>query len=524
MSALTVDALAGIPRSGGAPVLSVTNVSKTFPGQQALRDVSIELPSGQITALVGHNGSGKSTLIKVSPGFHTADAGGAAAFHGEDVDLYNATASWRKHVHAIHQDLGLIPSLSVLDNLAIEGGFATRLGRINWRAQRAAVRCTLDGFDLDASPDAILGGLPRHDQAIIAIARAVSGIRDDASSLLILDEPTATLAKREVDLLFRAVRRVAERGCAVLFVSHRLEDVLEIADHVTVLRNGVKVADQPLEGVGRADLVELIVGKRLATAEHAPAPIADAAPYLSVTDLHTEQLRGVSIDVAPGEIVGVAGLDGSGREDVTRVVAGILGPAEGSITVGGLEREPGGIARAMDAGVGLVPGDRAGEGLVPDFTVAENISLGDLRPVTKAGRLSHRAELKSCLEWIRQFDIRPDNPAAKIGHLSGGNAQKVVLAKWRRRSPKVLLMEEPTAGVDIGAKGMIWDSVRDVATGGTSVLVTSSDWEELVENCSRVIVITEGCVAGVLYGSRLTIDEIAHLSLTELHEVNKPND
>ncbi|SEB35074.1 ATP-binding cassette domain-containing protein [Rhodococcus jostii] len=330
----STDVEVGVPEKGTArgsdSVLSVRDLTKTFPGQRALTDFSMEIHAGEIHALVGHNGCGKSTLIKLITGFHAPDPGAAAEFLGDSVDLYDAGAPWRDHVHAIHQDLGLIPSMSVIDNIALEHGYLTRAGRISWKAERKRVEKLLREFDSHVDPRELVDDLSRRDQAIVAIVRAVSGMSDDSSGLLILDEPTATLPEREVQVLFDAVRTAARRGCAVLFVSHRLADVLTICDRVTVLRDGNKVAERSVSGLTRDQLTELIVGDRSASASNHSRPTFDRSrgkPVLKVRNISTEHLSPLSLTVGAGEIVGIAGLDGSGREDVTRVLSGITQPS-----------------------------------------------------------------------------------------------------------------------------------------------------------------------------------------------------
>ncbi|MFE5708276.1 sugar ABC transporter ATP-binding protein [Rhodococcus koreensis] len=501
---------------GSDSVLSVRDLSKTFPGQRALADFSMEIHAGEIHALVGHNGCGKSTLIKLITGFHTPDPGATAEFLGESVDLYDAGAPWRDHVHAIHQDLGLIPSMSVIDNIALEHGYLSRAGKISWKAERKRVEKLLRDFDSHVDPRELVDDLSRRDQAIVAIVRAVSGMSDDSSGLLILDEPTATLPEREVQVLFDAVRTAARRGCAVLFVSHRLADVLTICDRVTVLRDGNKVAERSVSGLTRDQLTELIVGNRSASAPNHFGPRFDhrqGRPVIKVKDIATEQLSPLSLTVCAGEIVGIAGLDGSGREDVTRVLSGITNPTGGTVSVGGEMLRVGSIKHSLDAGIAMVPRERFPEGLVSSMTISENLTLPSTGDVVKHGRLSRRLEVDEADRWIESMDIRPRQPDKNVVELSGGNAQKVVMAKWMRTRPRVVLLEEPTAGVDVGAKRSIWAMLDDATRDGAAIIATSSDWEELAANCDRVLVLADGVVQAELHGQELTTDSIARNSM-----------
>jgi len=497
----------------------VRHVTKTFPGQVALNDVSLELRAGQVHALVGHNGSGKSTLVKVITGFHAPDPGATVEHLGEPVDVAATAGGWRDHVHTIHQDLGLVPTLSVIDNLALVHGYRKRPGgRIDWRAERRNATAILREFDVDIDPRTPVGELSRRDQAVVAIARAVSGLADDARGVLILDEPTATLPRKEVHVLFDAVRRAAARGCAVLFVSHRLSDVLEIGEWLTVLRDGRKVAERSVRGLTHESLVTLIVGTAIDrdTRRSIGAPVSSQAEEaISVSHLHSGKLRDFSFSAHRQETVGVAGLDGSGREDITRILAGLERPTAGEIRLDGVPVRISSPAAALAKGIALVPARRVPEGLVQQMSVSENITLPLLRTVTSRGRLSRRRENRDARTWIQRFDIKPADPHREVANLSGGNAQKVVVAKWLRTRPRILLLEEPTAGVDIGAKGAIWDMVADATRDGTTAVVTSSDWEELAERCDRVVVVANGRVQAVLVDDGITTDQIAHHALQE---------
>ncbi|MCW2991770.1 MAG: Monosaccharide-transporting ATPase [Solirubrobacterales bacterium] len=490
--------------------LEVTALSKTFEGQRALREVDFDVRPGEVHALVGQNGSGKSTLIKILAGFEVPDEGASARIGDTELRLGDAAAAAEARLCFVHQDLGLIDTMSVAENIALATGYTTRRGgRIDWRRERQRARDALDVLSSTLEPDAIVGDLAPVQRAAVAIARALS-LAEDGGSFIVLDEPTASLPRTEAERLFEIVRGLAGRGMGVVLVSHHLDEVLGVADRVTVLRDGARVASVAASELDREKLATLIVGREVAA--HVPAD-REAAPAatLAVQDLHGDALAGVSFQVSPGEILGLAGIIGSGREEIAPMLFGYRA-LEGSVRVADRDVPPSDPQAAIAAGLALVPADRARDGLILDMTVGENLTLGDLRPFWRGGRLRHREEREDVLGWLDQLDVQPRRPEALVHTLSGGNQQKVLLAKWLRLKPEVLVLDEPTQGVDVGAKVEIYAAVEAAAATGVAVLVSSSDPEELALLCDRVLVLRRGTVAAEL-DSGCTAEQINELTL-----------
>jgi ribose transport system ATP-binding protein len=498
-----------------AALIDIRSLSKSFPGQVALSDVSMQILPGQIHALVGQNGSGKSTLIKILAGYHQPDPGAEVVMRGESVDIGNLSAPQRAHLHVMHQDLGLVPTLSIMENLALGRGYETGFaGRINWGRERTRVKRLLAEFEVDADPRALVGSLPAAEQSIVALVRALQDWeRDDVGergqgldlrSVLVLDEPTASLPRPEVERLFAAVRRVAQRGGGVVFVSHRLDEVFELADYVTVLRDGKVVGSQPLAELDHARLIELIVGRAIDELYASP-PEPKSEVALEATDLAGNDLIDLDLIVRRGEVVGVAGLVGSGRDELASLLFGAEPLVRGAVRVNGQTvSNPRG---AVTAGMALVPADRKGEGCIPSHSVRENVMLPRLAPF---GRwwLRRTAERQAAQEWVSKVELRPADPERAIITLSGGNQQKAVLARWLRTEPAVLVLDEPTQGVDVGAKASIYELLASSAATGTAVVMCSSDAEELAHVCDRVLVLRSGRLATELSGASLTSDRI----------------
>ncbi|MBI5088023.1 MAG: sugar ABC transporter ATP-binding protein [Actinobacteria bacterium] len=486
------------------------SVSKTFPGQVALDGASLEVRPGRVHALVGQNGSGKSTLIKILAGYHHADEGGEATLLGEPLDLTSGTAAPR--IHVMHQDLGLVSSLSAVENLALGRGFHTgAFGRVRWKAETARARTSLTSLGATFDPRMPVGELSPSERSIVALARALEGWDDDGGGLLILDEPTASMARPDVTRLFQAVRRFCERGAGVIFVSHRLDEVFEIADDYTVLRDGRVVGAGAVADLTHDSLIELIVGRALQ--EHVPGDDPEGGdPVLVATGLWGAQLAGLDLTVHAGETVGVAGLVGSGRDELPNLLFGAAARAAGTVTVRG-KPVGGDPFSSVRVGLALVPAERKRFGSIGHQSIRENISLSRLRPLFIKGKLSRSAERQDVARWADRVELRPAEPERLFETLSGGNQQKAVIARWLRTEPAALVLDEPTQGVAVGSKNTIYGLLRDAAAGGLAVLVCSSEAEELAELCDRVIVLSGGRPVVELRGHQLTADSIVHWML-----------
>jgi ribose transport system ATP-binding protein len=496
-----------------ADVLRIERLSKTFPGQVALADVGIDVATGEVHALVGQNGSGKSTLIKVLAGFHQPDPGASAWVAGAPITLGDGEAAIRAGVRFVHQDLGLVGSLNAIENIAITAGYTTGPGRrIKWREEVQRTRealATLGLADLDIK--APVQTLPPSHRTGIAIARALIGWESGAN-LLILDEPTATLPGEDVERLFAVIQRLRDRGVSILYVSHHLDEVFRLADRVTVLRDGVRVATVPVAELDHDGLVELIVGHRIAAATAATATIGGERIF-SVRGLQGRTVKQFDLDIHPGEIVGLAGVTGSGREHVLGLLAGQTPRDDGDVVLNGVPIANYRPRQAMDAGVAFVPSERALRGTIAPMNLRENLTVTELSRHTVGGRLRRRSELTESQEWVDRLSVKTSSTEAPIGSLSGGNQQKVMFGKALRLSPKLLLLDEPTQGVDVGAKDQIHSLVEMAATEGIATLVASTDTEELVRLCHRVVVMVEGRPIATLTGDEITAERIEHTQL-----------
>jgi ribose transport system ATP-binding protein len=487
------EALEGRLSVRGAPLLEVRGLSKSFPGLRALDNLSLTVRSGEIVAIVGQNGSGKSTFVKSLTGVYEPDP-------GSEILVADGSGGWApgalasKHLHVIHQDLGLVPTLSVVENLDLDHRYGWRalrpVGRRRER-RRAAELVTRFGGSFDVGTP--VGDLTAAERTIVAIARALAEW-DRPDGVLILDEPTAALHGEEVQHLFSAARSVAAQGAGVVFISHRLDEVLELCDRVVALRGGRKVADEPSADVHHADLVRMIVGGDLV--EHLHAGAIAGRERLSVAGLAGAGVSDATFAARGGEIVGISGLLGSGREHLCGLVFGARARTAGEVHIDGRPIAAANPRASIEARAGYVPPDRRSEGAVMTMSASENLTLPQLRPLTGAlGRIRPDAERHEAIEWTMRVELSPPEPERPLELFSGGNQQKIVIARWLRTDPGVLLLDEPTQGVDVGAKAAIYGLVAQAARNGAAVVVASSDERELAALCDRVLVMRDGAIA-----------------------------
>jgi ribose transport system ATP-binding protein len=506
------------------PVLEVAELSKTFPGQRALDKVDLAVAAGEIHALLGQNGSGKSTLIKVLAGYHAPDAGATIHVDGEPLRMGMPGAGHELGLRFVHQDLGLVSTLNVIDNLALTRGYrVSSFGRIDWRAEAVLARLALTDIGLDVDPFASLESLSQAERAGLAIARAV---HDDegGTKVLVLDEPTAALPADEVGHLFTVLRRLRERGVGVVLVSHHLEEVLAIADRVTVLRDGKRVGTVPRAELDHDRLVQLIVGRAVAVPPaRAAATRDDGEACLQVESVSGGSIREVSLDVARGEVVGISGLDGSGRESIIPLLSGQRPRDAGQVLVGSKDVASGSPVGALRAGMAFVPSDRAQAGIFATMSVRENLTIARLRQLRRFGRIRAEAERAETSDWIERLHLVTTGTEAPAATLSGGNQQKVVLGRSLRLQPSVLLLDEPTQGVDVGARNEVHGIIEQAVADGMAVLVASTDTDELVRLCDRVLVLQGGLVVRTLHRDHdLTVDEVDHAQMSRVLEGAQP--
>jgi ABC-type sugar transport system ATPase subunit len=478
-----------------------------------LHDVSLTVGASEIVAIVGHNGSGKSTLVKILAGVYEPDPGAAIEVRDSTGRILTDAAA-RDELHFIHQDLGLVDLLTTVENLGLSRPPArgrdlapTHRGDERRHAQELVAR-----FGANFDTTLPVGRLSPAERAIVAIARALDGWTKP-DNVLVLDEPTTAFHGDEVELLFEAVRRIARAGAGVVFISHRLDEILGLADRVVVLRDGQVVADEPASSLDHDKIVRLIVGRPIEEVD-IDHNAARPEPVLTVRNLCGGAIRDLSLSLKAGEIVGVSGILGSGRDELAPLLFGARHRAGGDIEVAGEDLVSDDMAAAIDAGMAFVPGDRWRSGAVMPLSVRENLTLPMLSPLQgRFGALNRSAERADTAYWVRAIGLRPPDPEQPLNLFSGGNQQKVVLAKWLRTRPLVLLLEEPTQGVDVGAQSAIYELIVEAARTGCGVLVCSSDVKELVLLCDRVLILNGGRIVTevprhLLTEERLVRDEL----------------
>jgi len=470
-----------------APVLALEGVSKSFGAVRALQDVSLRLYPGQAHALAGENGAGKSTLIKTLSGVHRPDAG-SVLLDGIPVVFHGPGHARDAGVAVIYQEPTLFPDLSVAENIFMGRQPRRSLGRVDHAAVRRATAELFGRLGVDLDPGQPARGLSIADQQLVEIAKALSF---DAR-VLIMDEPTAALTGSEVARLFRIVRTLLESGAAVLFISHRLSEIFELCQQVTTLRDGRLVASEPVAGLTEDDLVRRMVGRELD--ELYPKQDTETGGVaLSVRRLTREgAFTDVSFEVRAGEIVGLAGLVGAGRTEVARAIFGVDRWDAGEVQIAGRPLRPGSPSRAMAAGLALVPEDRRAQGLVLGLSIERNIGLTGLKATSKAGLANRAAERDRALDWAVKLQVKYSRLHDAVATLSGGNQQKVVLAKWLATGPRVLIVDEPTRGIDVGTKAEVHRLLSTLAAEGVAVLMISSDLPEILGMADRVLVMHEG--------------------------------
>ena len=471
----------------GPPILALANVSKSFGAVRALREVSLELFPGEAHALAGENGAGKSTLVKTLAGVHRPDSG-QVLLDGEPVVFAGPADAQRAGVAVIYQEPTLFPDLSVAENIFMGRQPRATLGRIDRRARRARAAELFERLGVPLDPEQPARGLSIADQQLVEIAKAIS--RD--ARVLVMDEPTAALSGNEVARLFAVVEALRGQGCAILFISHRLDEIFAHCQRVTTLRDGAWIAGEPVAGLTHDELIRRMVGRDLDTLypklETHPGEVALHVERLTREGVFTD----VSFAVRRGEIVALAGLVGAGRSEVARAVFGIDRWDAGSVTVNSRPLPTGSPTAAMSAGLALVPEDRRQQGLVMDASIERNIGLTGLRSLRRGVTISRAAERDRARDWAVRLRLKFARLADGVGVLSGGNQQKVVLAKWLATEPSVLIVDEPTRGIDVGTKAEVHRLLSELAGQGIAVLMISSDLPEVLGMADRVLVMHEG--------------------------------
>ncbi|MDE3134328.1 MAG: sugar ABC transporter ATP-binding protein [Acidobacteriota bacterium] len=513
------DQAAPATAAGSAPpALAASNLAKSFGGVRALKGVDLAITAGEVVALLGENGSGKSTLVKILSGYHVPEPGGSLQMNGVDVPLPVPLGQARTvGLSFVYQDLGLAPDLQVVENLfvghRVTSGAAS-FGRINWGAERERAREIFDSYGVKLDPGAQVGRLRPTSQALLAIVRAAEELREyrreyeQSGGVLVLDEPTVFLPQHEKVFLFDLVRRVVAEGFGVLFVSHDMTAVREIANRAAVLRDGAKVGDVSVASASDADLIELVSGHRLDRAAIEQATIHGSTDsvqgssdvVLSVKDVRGGRVRGITFDLHAGEILGIAGLLGAGSEDLPYVLFGDTADRGGELSLPDWSGDASDLtpSKAIGLGLALVPADRKQQGAVADLPVALNMLSLSLKSFMQGGFLRVDRMIGVADQRAETYDVRPRDASLNLSALSGGNQQKVVLARWLEQSPRVLLLHEPTQGVDVATRHQIYELMRARAAQGVAILWVSTDFDELATVSHRILLCAHGQIAGAI--------------------------
>ena len=512
--------------SDAPPVLRLSDIAKTFGGARALDRVSFEVLPGEVHGLLGKNGSGKSTLVKILAGYHAPDPGGRMEFNGEEVALPLKPGDFRRlGMSFVHQNLGLVPSLTVLENLRLSDITSVSRGFINWSRERQAARDALGRFGLELDPDERIDRLSAVDKALLAIVRAFEDVRvarerTGLPGLVLLDEPTPFLPREGVEKLFGLVRSIASRGSSVVFISHDIDEVMTITDRATVLRDGEVAGSLVTRQATHEEVVEMIVGRKLARL----APVRTSArtrhePRVRLENVSNAHLKPTTISVGKGEILGLTGLIGSGYEQLPYLAFGARAATGGTLAFEGggklalSELTP---RKAIELGLALLPGDRQAASGVDSLPVVDNMFLPDIERFFVGGFLQNGRMKREARTLGAAFEVRPNDPLMKLSALSGGNAQKVLIARWMNRKPGLLLLDEPTQGVDVGTRQHIFGALRAAAAAGMSVICASSDAEQLADICDRVLVFARGAVCEEIEGDQISKESIAEACYASL--------
>jgi ribose transport system ATP-binding protein len=496
------------PASSDAGGIRVRNVAKTFPGTMALRGIDLDLRPGEVHALLGANGSGKSTLVKILSGYQDADAGGEVWVSERPLQLGSPQASYEAGCRFVHQDLALVDDMSVADNIMLTSGWPRRLRTISRRRVDAEVRASLGALGADISPDTLVGTLSPAMRTIVVMTRALrADERSDAGIVaLILDEPTATLPQHEVAVLTRVIREVARQGTAVMVISHHLQEALDLADVVTVLRDGTSVLSARSSSLTRDSVITAMMGEDYEAQVPDRFEATSAEVVLSCESLLGPTFADISFDVRRGEVVGIAGLEGSGRDDLLGAIFGADARLGGQVSVGGTALPPHDIATSMGSGLAYVPADRPRSAAIPELTARENLTVSDLATCSRRGVINRADERRTAADWFDRVGVHPAGATEqRLATFSGGNQQKIMLARCMRLRPSVLLLDEPTQGIDVAAQGKLHTYLLEaVQRDGMGVLISSSDEEELSAICHRVLIMRRGRIVSELAGHAIS--------------------
>jgi ribose transport system ATP-binding protein len=484
-------------------ILEVRKINKEFPGVKALNGVDLILRRGEVQALVGENGAGKSTLIKILAGVYRKDAG-EILFEGTPLELHSAHDSLKRGIKVVFQELALVPQLSVAENVFLESFPLKRGGAIDWRAMNGKTQEILSSINLDLNPSRKVSSLTISQQQMVEIARALS----HEAKVVIMDEPTSALTPNEVRSLFEVIRRLKALGIGILYVTHKLEEVFELCDRVTVFRDGQLVSSRAVPETNTNEVVTDMVGRAITTLFPRTHSVR-GEPVLTVRGLSTDKkLKGVSFEVHAGEVVGIFGLLGAGRTELARAIFGLDPAIAGELELRGRKLRLGSTSHSAHAGLGLLTEDRKGEGLVLQMSVAQNMTLPSVREFARFGLIRAKEENSRSQEYVQRLAIKTPSLRHKVEYLSGGNQQKVLLARWLMKKLEVIILDEPTRGIDVGAKAEIHKLIDELAMAGLAVMVLTSEMPELLGVSDRILVMSGGRITGEFGREEATQEKI----------------
>ena len=472
-------------------IITMKKISKVFPGVKALQDIDLEICRGEIHGLVGENGAGKSTLIKILGGVY-APTSGEICVEGKKLTFSVPLDAQRAGISVVHQELKLVDSLTVMENIYLGRWPQTSRKTVNWKKMKVDAESLIEELGVKINPEDLVGNLTVAQKQIVEICIALS----TKARFIIMDEPSAVLTLNEMDTLYGVIRRLKTGGITILYISHRLEEIFALCDRVTVLRDGKKITTVPTSQVSREELIHLMVGRELGI-EYPKEQVEIGQTVLSVRNLNRSGvLKHISFDLHKGEILGVAGLVGAGRTEMARAIMGADSGAEGEIELKGKSYKIKDVPNAVRKGIGLVSEDRKKEGLVLNLSIRENLSMVNMKKVLQHGFFSRKLENELAQRYIRELNIVTPSAEQQVLYLSGGNQQKVVIGKWLNADCDVLIVDEPTRGIDVGAKKEIYTIMCELAKKGTAILMISSEMPELLGMCDRILVMHDGRITG----------------------------
>jgi len=492
------------------PFVQARDISKTYPGVVALSDVDFAIARGEIRALLGKNGAGKSTLVKILAGVERPDEG-SILMDGAAIELRAPMDGIRAGIATVHQELSVVPELSIAENVFL-GRWPKRGGSIDWRAMEREAHAALAVLGLDLDPRQPVARISVAQRQIVEIARALR----QGARLLILDEPTSSLVVQEAETLIRVVRRLAEQGTSVIYISHRMDEIRRVAHSLTIMRDGCHVATTPVDEVSNREIVEMLLGTTQTEAARAAPATGNRRPLLSISGLEVApRIQDASFEIRAGEVLGIAGVLGSGRTELLQAIAGLRTIDGGAMTLSGSAFRPASLRDARANGIFMTPEDRRGAGAVMMLGIDENLVMASWDSVSRGGVIGRAAMREKVATSIRALGIKLAHPSEPLGNLSGGNQQKVVIGKALNAAPRILLLDEPTRGVDVGAKRQIYQLMRKAAEEGLAVVFVSGEIEEFCEVCDRVLILQRGSITAEVEGEAICTETLSELTAGE---------